>query len=120
MNRLEHGWPEIAKAFAALSSDRQREIAIRAATIALETVDQLTPDGDEEAVRSEIERLDAIAWDAQDDDTAAPGAYNIAFRRARAVNAYALARFGGGPAEAVYEALHALNAPAEAAFVLDL
>ena len=38
----------------------------------------------------------------------------------RAVNAYALARFGGGPAEAVYEALHALNAPAEAAFVLDL
>jgi len=76
---------------------------------ALDAVGLQTPQGDEDAVEAEVERLDTVAWDLQGDEAAEPGAYELAFRSARATNAYALARFGGSPADAVYEALHALG-----------
>lgn len=120
MDGLEHQWPDAARALDALDVAKQRLVALRAAAIALVAVGQPTPDGDDQAVIAEVERLDVIAWDIQDDDAAAPDAYDAAFRRARAVNAYALARFGGRPADAIYEALHALGAPADAGSVLGL
>ena len=119
MTRLEQQWPELARELAAFDSDQQRQIATRAARACLDAVGSQAPDGDENAVKAEVERLDMIAWDIQGDEAATPGDYELAFRRARAVDAYALARFGGTPADAVYEALHALGAPEAATFLFD-
>ena len=120
MDGLERQWPDAARALNSLGVAQQRLVALRAAAIALEAVGQPAPNGDEQAVSAEVGRLDVIAWDIQDDEGAAPDAYEAAFRRARAVNAYALARSGGRPADAIYEALHALGAPADAGSVLGL
>ena len=120
MTRLMQHWPELARELVALDSPRQRQIAIRAAMAGLKAVNAVPPEGDEEAVKIEVERLDLIAWDAQEDQAAPPGDRDVAFRRARAANAYALARFGGSPDDAIYEALHALGAPESAGFLLDL
>ena len=120
MTRLMQHWPELARELVALDSPRQRQIAIRAAMAGLKAVNAVPPEGDEEAVKIEVERLDLIAWDAQEDQAAPPGDRDVAFRRARAANAYALARFDGSPDDAIYEALHALGAPESAGFLLDL
>ena len=119
MNRLEQQWPALAQQIETLTIDRQREVALRAASISLKAVGLPVPDGNEEALRMEVERLDQIAWDIQVDQAAETDAYDQAFRRARAVNAYALTRFGDVPLEAIYEALHALGAPVATAFLLD-
>lgn len=120
MHRLQRQWPDVATALESLVAAQQQEVAVRAAAIALEAVDQLAPGGDEQAVTAEVERLDVIAWDVQDDEAASTNAYDTAFRGARAVSAFALARFGGRPADAIFEALHALGAPADAGSVLGL
>jgi hypothetical protein len=120
VDRLEHQWPDAARALDSLGVAQQKQVAVRAAAIALEAVGRPAPDGDEQAVTAEVERLDLVAWDIQDNEAAAPDAYAAAFRRARAVNAYVLARFGGRPADAIFEALHALGAPADAGSVLGL
>jgi hypothetical protein len=119
VNRLEQQWPALAQQIATLTIDRQRELALRAASISLKAVGLPVPDGNEEALRMEVERLDQIAWDIQDDEAAEPDAYDQAFRRARAANAFALTRFGDVPSDAIYEALQALGAPAATAFLLD-
>jgi len=120
VDRLEHQWPDVARALDSLGVAQQKQVAVRAAALALEAVGQTAPDGDEQAVTAEVERLDLVAWDIQDNEAAAPDAYAAAFRRARAVNAYVLARFGGRPADAIFEALHALGAPADAGSALGL
>jgi len=91
MTRLGVQWPELAEAFASLPSHRRREIAVRASLVALKDLGLPAPDGDEANVSAAVERLDEIAWDQHDDDDAADGEYDIAFRRARATNSYALA-----------------------------
>ncbi|MCC2315001.1 hypothetical protein [Cellulomonas xiejunii] len=120
MDRLQGQWPDVAAVLASLDAVERRRVAARAAAHALEVVDLGTPEGDEQAVTAQLQQLDVIAWQIQDDDTAPAGAYETAFRRARAVNAYALSRFGGSPDDALYEALHALGAPSDAGSVLGL
>ena len=120
VSRLKVQWPEVADALGELSGDRQRELAMRAAAAALEATGQRTPEGDERAVSAEVQRLDELAWDTQEDDSAPPDTYPQAFRRARAVNSFALAHFGGDPADAIYEALHALDAPTDGTFILSM
>jgi len=119
VNSLEQQWPALAQQIETLTIERQREIALRAASISLKAVGLPVPDGNQEALRMEVERLDLIAWDIQNDEAAGPDDYVDAFRRARAVNAYTLTRFGDVPSEAIYEALHALGAPTATAFLLD-
>lgn len=103
----------LGRGLESLSAAQQEEVAVRAAAIAVEAADLPAP-GDEHAVAAEVERLDVIAWDIQDGEAAASDAYDTAFRRARGVDAFALARFGRSPADAFFEALHALGAPADA------
>jgi hypothetical protein len=88
--------------------------------LALRAVGEPVPDGDEAAVLAVVANLDEAAWIIPEDERALRADYAAAFRRARAVNAHALAKFGGEPDDAVYEALHALDAPSDAAFVLGL
>lgn len=57
------------------------------------------PGGDELTVEAEVERLDGLAWEIQEDSAAQHGDYELAFRRARAVNAYFLAKYRGSAAE---------------------
>ncbi len=67
-----------------------------------------------------MERLDRLAWEIQQDSAAQHGDYELAFRRARAVNAYFLAKYRGSAADALYEALHALGAQSHPTMVFDL
>lgn len=105
--------------FAALPADRQRCVARAASLAALEAVTMAVPPGSLEELEAEVQLLDEVAWDLQGDDRAEPGAYEGAFRRARAVAAFGAAHFGDDPAQAVFEALHALGAPADGSFILD-
>lgn len=120
VTRLEQQWPEFTEQFTALDGDRQLQIAMRGALASLDSVGSPVPEGDEPAVRAEVDRLDALSWDIQDDASARSGDYELAFRKARAMNAFLLAAFQGNATEALYETLHALGAPEEAAFLLDL
>jgi hypothetical protein len=120
MTHLGAQWPDVAQDFAALPVDRQRSVAHAAALAALVAVAVPVPHRDAGGLENEIHRLDEVAWDLQDGDGAATGAYEAAFRRARAVAAFHAAEFGDDPGEAVYEALHALGAPADASFILDV
>jgi len=88
--------------------------------MSLKSLGMPNPDEDEDGMVSAVERLDLAAWDIQDRESAAPGEYDLAFRRARAMNSLLLARFGDDPVESIYEALHALGMPAATAFLLDL
>lgn len=120
VTRLEQQWPEFAELLTTLEGDRQNQIAMRGALVSLDSVGSPAPEGDEPAVRAEVDRLDVLAWDIQGDAAAKAGDYELAFRKARAMNAYLLAAFQANAAEALYEVLHALGAPEEAAFLLDL
>ncbi len=118
MTRLAGQWPDVARDLAALPADRRRSVARAAALAALDAVAVAVPGGDAEDLANEVQRLDEVAWDLQDDDGAAAGAHEVAFRRARALAALHAAQFGGDPAEALYESLHALGAPADGGFIL--
>ncbi len=120
MTRLAQQWPECAERLAALDIDRQRQIAIRAALAGLDALGYPIPEGDELTVEAEVERLDGLAWEIQEDWAAQPEDYELAFRRARAVNAYFLAKYRGSAADALYEALHALGAQSDPTMVFDL
>jgi hypothetical protein len=119
VNRLEGQWPLVAEALGALPAEARLAVSQRAAAQALAANDLPPLEGDREAVEAEVGRLDTVAWDIQDDEASPPEAYDVAFQRARAANAYLLAEFGGTPEEVVYEALHALGAPEDGRFLLD-
>lgn len=118
MNRLEQQWPDVHSRLAKLPTAQQYRVALRAAFESLRAVGLTVPEDDEEALAREVDRLDSITWAIQETTDAEPGAYDQAFRIARAMNSYLLARFGDSPADALYEALHGLGAPSDPGSVL--
>ncbi|QLQ15549.1 MAG: hypothetical protein HZY73_07465 [Micropruina sp.] len=114
MNRLEQQWPDVHSRLTKLPTAQQYEVALRAATESLHAVGLPVPADDEAALERKVDHLDNIAWAIQETTDAQPGAYDHAFRMARAMNSYLLARFGDSPADALYEALHGLGAPTDA------
>jgi hypothetical protein len=77
----------------------------------LATGQQHQPLDDAAVLTAEVDRLDELAWDIQERvelGEASEEAYEVAFCRARSVNAALLAFHDGDSSDAVYEALIAL------------
>lgn len=118
VDRLEQQWPDVHSRLTELPTARQHQVALRAAVESLRAVGLPVPEDDEGALAREVDRLDSITWAIQERTDAEPGAHDHAFRVARAMNSYLLARFGDSPADALYEALHGLGAPSDPGSVL--
>ena len=102
---LTHQYPDLANLFSALDGVRQHEVALAIAEVAVRTSGTFLPNHDPAALAERVEVLDEVAWDLQDE---APDRYVGAFKQARAANAV-LWCVRGEPAEAIYEAIHALD-----------
>lgn len=106
VSRLAQQWPSAAAVFAGLSLGIQQQVVRRAVETALSEASSTPPvDESKASLEAEVERLDDEAGELQD-----TAGYEAAFRRARAINALLVARYENDPADALYEAFHALGA----------
>lgn len=102
VDRLAQQYPEIHAKLLAMAPVERHRCAKAIAEHVLATTGQAHPPKDRADAEAAVQLLDEQAWEAEG---ANPETYASLFSRARAMNAWLLARFDDRPTEAVYEAM---------------